>query len=542
MAGPQGIRHGRRRFLLGGSADGDVRSEGLLTSGVRLDRPYPEVVRPEPFRELDWDPKRARELGERALDLWQELLERLPELPVSPGLPIEETKAALALEVPAEPLPLDDLVAHMREVVLERSMYPGHPAFLAYVSGAGTVPGAPADLLAAAINQNLGGWRLSPAATAIERHLTEWFALRFGLPQTGGGILVSGGAMAGYIGLKLARDRKAGWDVRAEGVRGHEPLAVYASGEVHSINERALDMLGLGRQALRHLPFDEDFRVEVPALREAIQKDLEAGVKPIAVVGSAGTVATGAIDPLPELAEIAKEHDMWFHVDGAYGGPAVFSEELRPLMAGIELADSIAFDPHKWMYTPHSGGCILVRDLEHLRESFSIHEFATYVHRDEERMGSDVDAIDLGPQFSRGFQAFKVWISLLAHGARAYGQRIAHDVELAKYLHRRAEERPEFEIVAPTTLSITCFRYVPADLAEGPGRDDYLDELNERLMTEIQLDGRVFPSNAVLNGRFVLRSCIVNFRTEAEQMDLLLDVAAELGSKLDAEMRPASLR
>jgi glutamate/tyrosine decarboxylase-like PLP-dependent enzyme len=498
-------------------------------------------MKPEPFRELDWEPKRARELGERALDLWQELLERLPDLPVNPGIPIEETKQALALEVPDEPMPLDDLVAHMREVVLERSMYPGHPAFLAYVSGAGTVPGAPADLLAAAVNPNLGGWRLSPAATAIERHLMSWFVGQFGLPRSGGGLLVSGGAMAGFIGLKLARDRKAGWDVRAQGVRGGPPLAVYGSEEVHSINARALDMLGIGRDGLRHLPVDQEFRVRTDALREAIAKDLDAGVKPIAVVGSAGTVATGAIDPLPELADIAHEHDLWFHVDGAYGGPAVFSEELRPLLAGIERADSIAFDPHKWMYTPHSGGCILVRDFEHLRQSFSIHEFATYVHRDEERMGSDVDAIDLGPQFSRGFQAFKVWISLLAHGTRAYGQRIAHDVELAKYLHRRAEERPEFEVVAPTTLSITCFRYVPPDLSSGTGRDEYLDQLNERLMTELQLDGRVFPSNAVLNGRFVLRSCIVNFRTEAEQMDLLLDVAAELGAKLDAEMRPAAL-
>jgi aromatic-L-amino-acid decarboxylase len=499
-------------------------------------------MRPEPFRELDWDPKRARELGDRALDLWQELLERLPELPVTPRIPVADTRKALSLEVPEEPLPLDDLVAHMREVVLERSMYPGHPAFLAYISGAGTVPGAPADLLAAAVNPNVGGWRLSPAATAIERHLTGWFAQRFGLPTVAGGILVSGGAMAGYIGLKLARDRKAGWNVRAEGVRGGPPLAVYASEEVHSINARALDMLGIGRDGLRHLPFDENFRLRIPALREAIERDLKAGVKPIAVVGSAGTVATGAIDPLPELAEIAKEHDLWFHVDGAYGGPAVFSEELRPLLAGIERADSIAFDPHKWMYTPQSGGCILVRHLDHLRQSFSIHEFATYVYEDKERMGTEVDAIDLGPQFSRGFQAFKVWISLLAHGTRAYGQRIAHDVELAKYLHFRAEERPEFEVVAPTTLSITCFRYVPPDLHDGSGRDEYLNELNERLMTEIQLDGRVFPSNAVLNGRFVLRSCIVNFRTEAEQMDLLLDVAAELGGRLDAEIRPESLR
>jgi aromatic-L-amino-acid decarboxylase len=282
--------------------------------------------------------------------------------------------------------------------------------------------------------------------------------------------------------------------------------------------------------------------MRVDALRGAIEADLVAGRKPIAVVGSLGTVATGAIDPLEEVAEVCAEHDLWFHVDGAYGGPAVLVDELRPLANGVERADSIAFDPHKWLYTPHSGGCVLVRDFEHLAASFSIAEHAAYVHEDKERTKTGVDGINLGPQFSRGFWALKVWVSLLAHGTKAYSRRIAHDVELAKYLHRRAEERPDFEPMAPTVLSIACFRYVPPDLPDGPGREAYLDELNERLMTEIQVDGRVYPSNAVLNGRFVLRACIVNFRTEAEEMDLLLDVAAEIGSKLDGALRPPDLR
>jgi glutamate/tyrosine decarboxylase-like PLP-dependent enzyme len=301
-------------------------------------------------------------------------------------------------------------------------------------------------------------------------------------------------------------------------------------------------MMGLGRDAVRSLPLDEGFRLRVDALREAIEADLAAGLRPIAVVGSVGTVATGAIDPLEDIAEVAAEHDLWFHVDGAYGGPGVLAEELRPLYAGIERADSIAFDPHKWLYTPHSGGCILVRDLEDLPRSFSIAEYSAYVHEDKEATGTGADGINMSPQFSRSFWALKVWVSLLAHGTDAYGRRIAHDVELAKYLHRRAEERPEFEPMAPTTLSICCFRYVPPGLPQGAGREEYLDRLNERLMTAIQMDGRVYPSNAVLNGRFVLRSCIVNFRTEAEEMDLLLDVAAQLGSKLDADLRPEALR
>ncbi len=499
-------------------------------------------MKPEPVRDLDWEPKRAREIGEAALDIWEELLERLRDLPVSRYEGVDAVREAVALDIPEEPMPLEDLVEHLRDVVLERSMYPGHPGFMAYITGSGTIPGAAADLLAAGLNANVGGWRLSPAASEIEYHLTRWFAERFGLPEGSGGMIVSGGAMAGFVGLKLARDRVAGWDVRKEGLLGRPQLVIYGSDEVHSVNQRAADMLGLGRDAVRFVPVDEGFRMRIDDLRGAVEEDIAAGRKPIAVVGSLGTVATGAIDPLAEIADVCEEHGLWFHVDGAYGGPAVLAEELRPMLAGVERADSIALDPHKWLYTPHSGGCVLVRDFEHLPASFSIHEYSAYVHEDKERTGTGVDGIDIGPQFSRSFWALKVWVSLLAHGTRAYGRRIAHDVELARYLHERAEERPEFEPMAPTVLSICCFRYVPPDLAKGPGREDYLDALNERLMTEIQMDGRVFPSNAVLGGRFVLRACIVNFRTEAEEMDLLLDVAAELGAKLDAELRPEALR
>ena len=478
-------------------------------------------MKPEPVRDLDWEPKRARELGEAALDIWEELLERIRDLPVSRYEGVDAVREAVALDVPEEPLPVEDLVGYLRSVVLDHSMYPGHPGFMAYVSGAGTVPGAAADLVAAGLNQNVGGWRLSPAASEIEHHLTRWFAERFGLPEGSGGLIVSGGAMACFIGLKLARDRKAGWNVRSEGLLAGPPLRIYASSETHSVNYRAADMMGLGRDAVRSLPVDEGYRLRVDEMHRAIEEDLAAGLRPIAVVGSVGTVATGAVDPLEEIADLA--------------------EELRPLLAGVERADSIAFDPHKWLYTPHSGGCILVRDFEDLPRSFSIAEYSAYVHEDKEATGTGVDGINLSPQFSRSFWALKVWVSLLAHGTKAYGRRIAHDVELSKYLHRRAEERPEFEPMAPTTLSICCFRYVPPDLPDGPGREEYLDALNERLMTAIQMDGRVYPSNAVLNGRFVLRSCIVNFRTEAEEIDLLLDVAAELGSTLDAELRPAGL-
>jgi aromatic-L-amino-acid/L-tryptophan decarboxylase len=497
--------------------------------------------RPAPLRDLDWDPGRARSFGDDVLAIWEELLTCLPALPVARPQTVEEVRSGVCLPVPDEPLPKETLVAHLRDLALQWSMYPGHPGFMGYVSGAGTVPGAAADLLAAALNQNVGGWRLSPAATEIELHLMRWFAARLGLPAEAGGLLTSGGAMATFAALKAARDAKAGWEIARLGAAAGPPLVLYASSEVHTVTERAADMLGLGRDAVRYVPIDAALRLRVDALRTAIEADLAADRKPFAVVGTAGTVGTGAIDPLDEIADLCAEHDLWFHVDGAYGGAAALVNGLRPHFRGIERADSIAFDPHKWLYTPHSGGAVLLRDRQRLADSFSVHP--DYVHEDKELTGRGLDLYTLGPQFSRGFQALKIWVSLLAHGWSAYERRIAHDIDLARYLCELAQARPEFEVMAPHSLSIACFRHVPPDLPQAaPGREAYLNRLNERLMAEIQMHGRVYPSNAVIDGRFALRACIVNFRTEAEDVEALLEVAAQLGRHLDEELRPAELR
>jgi glutamate/tyrosine decarboxylase-like PLP-dependent enzyme len=494
-------------------------------------------MRPESVTDLDWSPEQARALGDDALDIWQEWLRRLPELPVNRAHTAEEVRAAVTFDVPAEPLSADRLRGYLRSLVMDWSMYPGHPGFMAYISGAGTVPAAPAELLAAALNQNVGGWRLAPAITEIERHLISWFAGRLGLPQRAGGLFTSGGAMATFIALKTARDAKAGWDIRSQGARGGPPLAFYASDEVHIVNDRAADMLGLGRDAVRHVPVDAQLRMRVDALSDAIQTDLAAGVKPIAVIATAGTVGTGAIDPLSAIADVCARHDLWFHVDGAYGGIAALVDELRPRFAGLERADSVAFDPHKWLYTPHSGGVVIVRDLQHLFDAFAVQP--TYIWEDPEYTKRGMDYVQVGPQFSRGNYALKVWVSLLAHGWNAFARRIRHDIDLAAYLHRCADERPDFETIAPHGLSIACVRYVPPDLPVFDGREDYLNRLNERLMLDVQLHGRVFPSNAVVRGKFGLRACIVNFRTEAADVDALLDISAELGARIDAAMRPS---
>jgi glutamate/tyrosine decarboxylase-like PLP-dependent enzyme len=504
--------------------------------------------RPEPVRDLDWDPKRARAFTDGVADIYDELLTRLRDLPVSGTWGVQEVRDAVAVPVPDEPMSEAEILDYLRTVTFDYSGFLGHPRFYAYISGAGTVPGAAADLLASGLNANAGGWRLAPAATEIELAFTRWFAQEvFGLPGTASGLLTSGGAMANFIGLKVARDAKAGWDVRKEGVAAGPALRVYLSTETHVVSTRGADMLGLGSDNARKIPVGADYRIRMDELRAAIAEDRAAGIRPLAVVGNAGTVSTGVVDPLDELAELCAAEDLWFHVDAAYGGPAMLADDLRPLFAGIERADSIAFDPHKWLYTPQSGGCIVVRDMELMRRSFDV-DYVAYVVKDEEHTDWGIDAGRHSPNFSRGFWALKVWISLLAHGRAAYGRRISHDAALARYLGERVEELDEFELMTPVGLSITCFRYVPADLSasgtrgDADGRDEYLDELNNRLMTAIQLDGRVYCSNAVLDGRFCLRSCIVNYRTEAEDMDALLDVASERGAKLDVELRPEALR
>jgi glutamate/tyrosine decarboxylase-like PLP-dependent enzyme len=321
-------------------------------------------------------------------------------------------------------------------------------------------------------------------------------------------------------------------------MRAGPQLTIYVSSEVHDTVDRAAQMLGIGTAGIRHIHTDEGLRMDVVALRSAIDTDLAEGNRPIAVIGSAGTTGTGAIDPLDAIADVCAEYDLWYHVDGAYGGAAALTDPLRHLFTGIGRADSVGFDPHKWLYTPIAGACILVRDPAILKETFAVD--ASYIV-DDDSTGWGDDIYALSPHFTRPFAALKIWVSLLAHGWDAYERRISHDVSLARYLHELVINHPELEPMTEPGLSITCFRYVPANLAVRSDTDDYLDTLNERVMFELQLGGRVFPSNAIVGGRFALRSCIVNYRTEADTMDELAAETIRLGRDLDAELRPAHL-
>ncbi|MFZ0014838.1 MAG: pyridoxal-dependent decarboxylase [Acidimicrobiia bacterium] len=498
------------------------------------------MQRPERVGDLNWSETQARDFVEMTAGIWTELVDRLEvDLPVARGEDSKSVRTAIALDVPSQPLDLETIEKYLREFVFEHSMYPGHPGFLAYVSGAGTVPGAAADLLASGLNQNTGGWRLSPAATELENYLGEWFAHKMGLPKGSGGFMVSGGAMANLVGVQLARLDKAGWDVRENGLLAGPQLVIYVSTETHVTVDRAAEISGLGRAGVRHIGTDAELRMDVAELRSAIEADLDAGNKPIAVVATAGTTGTGSIDPLGQIADICEEFDLWMHVDAAYGGAAALTRELAPLFSGIERARSVGFDPHKWLYTPIAGACVLVRDFDMLHDAFGLH--ASYIVEDPETTGWGNDMAYLTPNFTRPFSALKVWVSFLAHGWDAYERRIAHDVELTRYLEHLVGQEPELELISPQRLSIATFRYRPPELASERADDPYLNRLNERIMFDLEFEGNVYPSNAVVDGRFAIRSCIVNFRTEAEQMETLVADTVRFGRLRHSEMwsRPA---
>jgi aromatic-L-amino-acid/L-tryptophan decarboxylase len=496
------------------------------------------MQRPAPVSDLSWSPDRAREFGTKMLELWARYLERLPDLPVGRDQSPEEVRRAMTVPVPDQPLPDGELFAHLHRLAMEHSVTPGHGGFMAYISGAGTVPGGPAALLAAAINQNVGGWPLGPAATEIESQVLAWFAERLGLPDTASGAFVSGGATANFMALAGARAERAGWDVRRDGVSAGPQLAVYASHDVHETVDRAWDLLGLGTGTVRRVATDSRMRISPDALAAAIENDVASGIRPLCVVGTAGTTEMGAIDPLDELADLAEEHGCWFHVDAAYGGPAAMVDELRPRFAGIERADSITCDAHKWMNTPIPSSVVLFRDASAQLATFTLEP--DYVKLDAEILAQDVvNRYQWTPQFSRPFDALTVWVSLLAHGWEAYARRIRHDVGVAAWLHHLVVEHPELEPMHVPELSIVCLRYVPEDLRDDPAADGYLDDLNEQIVYALQSGGRVYPSNAIIDGRYAIRACLISFRTEADDVEALTTEAVRLGRELDAARRPS---
>lgn len=430
--------------------------------------------------------------------------------------------------LPEEGRPFDEVLAFAREHILPFPMGNSHPRFYGFINATADPVGITADYLAAAMNPNC--WGGDHAAIHVERRVMAWIAELLGYPPEAEGILVSGGSMANFTALAAARRAMTPGNVREEGMAGnHRPrLTVYASDQVHSCVDKAVDLLGIGTNNLRKIPSDGQFRLPMDALARAVGEDRRAGAAPAIVVGSAGTVNTGAIDPLDEIADFCRREGLWFHTDGAYGAMARLAPGLAPLFAGLERADSIAADPHKWLYVPYEAGATLVREPGRLAATFR--KFPEYLASDPESpFPGPAWFAERGVELSRGFKALKVWMGLKTHGRRGYAAAIENDVRLAQFLAAEVDRRPEFERLADSVLSIANFRYRP------PGRslsDEDLDRVNRRIVNRLVGDGSFFLAPTILKGRASLRVSITNFRTTEADLLLLLDECQRIGKEL----------
>lgn len=479
----------------------------------------------ETFDPADWEEFRA--LARRMVDDMIDHLAALPSRPAWQPMP-EAVRAALSEPVPIEPIGEEAAYRQFREQVLPFPNGNLHPRFFGWVQGNGTPLGMMADMLAAGMNAHLAGFNQAPAL--VEQQVVNWMCTLLGQPPTAGGLLVTGGSMANLLGLAAARHARAGFNVRRDGMQGaaHPRLTIYGSTETHGWAQKAAELLGLGDSGFRRIAVDADYRIDLPALRAAVAADRARGHRPICVIANAGTVNTGAIDPLDALADYCRDEDLWLHVDGAFGALAAMSPNLRPLVRGLERADSLACDLHKWMYLPFDIACAVVRDERLLRDAFAISP-AYLKETARGVIAGGLPFADRGIDLTRGFKALKAWMSLKAYGAAKFARLIDQNVAQAAYLRERIEADPELELTAPVPLNIVCFRFNPGGVSP-----DELNRINEEILLMLQESGAAVPSSTVLGGRFSLRAAIVNHRTRRADLDLLLRETVTIGRRLAA--------
>lgn len=476
---------------------------------------------------LDISEEALQEISSEATRLVFDYLTTISDRSVRAENYAGKTVESIDTELSNEGVPLPQLLDECR-TIMDLSRHNGHPRFFGYVASPSTPIGAYGDLIASALNANITCWRSGPAGTELERMVVRWLGSLINYDRDARGLLTSGGSMANMIALLVANRRKTGADASKRGLwNSGPPMTVYASSEAHMSIAKAADILGFGRDHVRVIPCDERQRIRVDLLREKIEADWSEGLRPFCVVGSAGTVNTGVVDPLSALAAIAAEFDLWFHVDGAYGAPGVLDERKRHLFAGLERADSVSLDPHKWLYVPVDAGCLLFRDTAAAKATFSTDEadyIKTHGYVDEEAFAF----WDYGVELSRRFRALKIWLTLQYYGSRRIAEAISEDISLAEYLGEVVSNADDFELLAPLELSICCFRYVPANRLS----ETELDKLNERIMERVQKGGRAYLSNATVSGHFALRACITNFRTTKNDIDETIAAIRDAGEDL----------
>ena len=462
-------------------------------------------------------------LSHRMIDDAVGYLREVRERPIWQAMP-PEIRASFETPVPRAPAPLSDVYRAVTETLMPYPMGNIHPRFWAWYMGSSNFTGALADFLAAVQGSNLGGG--DHAAALIDGQVVNWCKEMLGFPASASGTLVSGGSVANLLALTVARNVKAGIDVREEGVAAIEkPLRFYASDQAHSCHRKSVEALGLGNQALRRIPSHTDFRIDIGALQAAIDQDRAFGFKPACIIASAGTVNTGAIDDLQAIARIAAEEDLWFHVDGCIGALIAIAPENGWRVAGIEQADSVALDPHKWLHAPFEVGCALIRDASAHRDTFAVHP--EYLESKPRGLAAGEWLCDYGLQTSRGFRALKVWMAIKEHGLEKFGRLIDQNIAQGQYLTRLIEAEPLLELQAPTNINIVCFRYQREGLDE-----DALKALNIEIMLRLQEEGTAALSDTVVHDRHCLRVAINNHRTRRSDLDLLVREIVRLGGEI----------
>jgi aromatic-L-amino-acid decarboxylase len=461
------------------------------------------------MNELLFDTEMHREAGRLLGEFLAHYEVDLSNQPVLPPIDRDAMRAILTEPLPEEGRPLEDLFQEFRDVVVPNSTNVAHPRFLPYVLPSPNGISAFADALASTLNQNCNLWTLSPAANAIEQRVISWFHELFRFPQGSGGIITSGGSMANLTALAIARDTVLGQSARTEGLQGREsPLRLYVSEQVHNSVDKAAVILGLGLNHVRHIPCDAQFRMRLDLLKEAVLHDRRERLSPFCVVGSAGTVTTGAIDPLDALADFCGEEGLWLHIDGAYGALAILSDRMQAQLLPAGRAHSLSLDPHKLLFAPLEAGCVLVRNAQDMRSTYSFVPSYLSMVADAEFL----NYAEYGPQLSRSFKALKVWWSLRAYGRRAYAKAIDSLYDLASYMGERTRAEPDLELMAPVTLNAVCVRC-----------RHLTDSQNERVLARLLAEDVAFLGRAEVKGKFCLRACFMNLRTTREDVDQILD-------------------
>ena len=463
-----------------------------------------------------WDETEFRAAAHRAADLAASHLAGLSDQPVLAPVPAEVAKRWRHQDWPADGMPLDRLLTELEQDVLPHPLGNGHPRFHAWVNSPPDRAGVLADLLASAMNPSCAGG--NQALVHLERLVIRWLADLAGLPAGTGGLLVSGGSLATVTALAAARQAGAGYDVREHGLAGQPPLTVYTGDEAHSCVTKAVELLGLGRRHLHVLP---GRRLDPARLDRELDAARQRGERPFAVVATAGSTSTGAIDPLTEIADVCARHQVWLHVDGAYGAPAVLTGRYRSELAGLSLADSVAIDPHKWLYVPVDAGALLVRDPDRLRDAFSLVPAYLAVDHDPEGISDAPWLSEYGPEQTRPPRALRVWATLASTGRDGYGRLIDHDLDLAEQLAASVRKHPDLQLEA-AGLSVVCFRYQGAD------------EVQAEIARRLQRGGESFLTTTEVEGRTVLRACFVNPLTTAADVDRLIKLVTELGTAVVA--------